>query len=465
MQELEQKIEEIQTKYELLKSSSFEAIFFSENGICTGQNESAQKMFGYSDEEAIGRPALDWIHPDDHPLVKQKLSIPSATPYEVKAIKKDKTIFLAEVQAKSVELHGRRVRVTALRDITEKKEAQKKRMISDARYRALIEHSLSGIFYIDTEGNILEANQRIADMMGSPSVEATKSINVLTFQPLIDMGYAESMKKCIETGEVVFGQNKYQSKWGKTLYVYYYFSPIKEDGKTIGLLANVDDITEKRSYEKKLEKSIREKETLIRELFHRTKNNMQVIASIIGLQSLRSKNQEVRDILFDTDVRIQAMSVAHEKLYKSKNLSEIPMDDYIQDVARFILNAYQKGKNEISLNIKINSEIMCIIDLALPIGLIISELISNSVRHAFKQYNDPMITIEINQTENQNEFIYHDNGIGLPEDFDYTKSESLGLATVFNIAENQLLGRYEINSKNGFYFKLTFANNIYWQRV
>ncbi len=133
-------------------------------------------------------------------------------------------------------------------------EKEKELEISAARDRftSLVNHMQSGVFYINTKGEVLEANPAIIKMLGSPSVEETKKINVLQFKPLIDIGYAGKLKECIETGEIITGEAEYTSKWGKTSLVNFYFVPIKKEGKVVGVLSSNEDVTEERRVEEKL---------------------------------------------------------------------------------------------------------------------------------------------------------------------------------------------------------------------
>jgi PAS domain S-box-containing protein len=144
--------------------------------------------------------------------------------------------------------------IDLLHDITELKQKEIELIESKERFKSLFRNSLDGILYIDIEGNILEANDKLLKILGSPSLEETKKINVFEYKPLIDMGYAADMKKCIITGKSIFGKNTYESKWGKNLHVRYYFNPIRKDGRIIGVLANLEDKTDE--YNANLQKQL-----------------------------------------------------------------------------------------------------------------------------------------------------------------------------------------------------------------
>ncbi len=599
-------VRQSEERYQLLSSSTFEAVFISQQGVCINQNETAQKLFGYSLKEAVGKSVLEWIHPDYRELVKIKIQQEYVDPYEVMAIRKDGSSFPAEIQARTTQYQNQNFRITALRDIDQRKKAEQDLKESERRFKDLFDNSLSGIFLVDIHGNILEANKRLVDMMGSPSVEATKAINVMTYQPLIDMGYAQNMKKCLETGEPVFGENSYTTKWGKQIYVRYYFNPIFKDNEINGLLANVDDVTELHqakqaladseekfrqiaenieevfwlkdqgqilyispAYEKvwgrscqslydnpesfmdvvheddkqnvingfekltqsgvfnetyrirkpdgqvrwiwartfpvshpdtgtpqikrwagiaedvteiknhqlKIQSTLEEKETLLRELYHRTKNNMQVISSLLELQSMQSANHEVQGVLRDTQSRIQSMALVHEKLYQSRNLSQINMREYLIDLVSLLRETFKAHSEKIHIDIKAKP-LMFLIDTATPCGMIVNEAVANSFKYAFPGDKTGNIYVDLYQTERQspgqstnpgNEFVLEiaDNGIGLAKDFDLDVDKKLGMETIFSLAQHQMQGSVEVTDLDGrgVRYIIRFRNDLYEKRV
>jgi PAS domain S-box-containing protein len=137
-------------------------------------------------------------------------------------------------------------------DITELKHHERKIQEASDRFSALVNHLQSGVFYINTKGEILELNPAMLKILGSPSEEFTKSINLLDFPPLVETGYSEKLRHCMATGEIIFGEAEYTSAWGKNSIVNFYFVPVKENGKVIGVISNNEDVTEKRKAEEKL---------------------------------------------------------------------------------------------------------------------------------------------------------------------------------------------------------------------
>lgn len=207
-------------------------------------------------------------------------------------------------------------------------------------------------------------------------------------------------------------------------------------------------------YSRRIEASLREKETLLRELYHRTKNNMQVISSLIGLQTVSITDERVMGLLRDIQNRIRAMSLIHEQLYKSRDLASLDIKDYIEVLANVLLLSYQKQAGKVGLAIDIDS-IPLSIDLVMPCGLILNELISNSLKYAFPGDRNGKISISLHRAGSGVEFVYSDDGIGLKE-ADIKAVDTLGLRLVKNLATKQLGGKVEVRTGNGTEFHIAF---------
>ncbi|MFW2369147.1 MAG: PAS domain S-box protein [Desulforhopalus sp.] len=162
-------LKDVTEHFRLLSDATFEAIFLSDNGVCIGQNSTARKMFGYSDEEALGRLGTEWIHPDDRDHVRARMEAGDTERYEVTAVRKDGSTFPCEVQARVTDRQkGRQIRITALWDITDRLEAENKWRIEAKRRKLLMAQSGDGIVITDKNQKVVEANQRFADMLGYP---------------------------------------------------------------------------------------------------------------------------------------------------------------------------------------------------------------------------------------------------------------------------------------------------------
>ena len=164
-------VEEPEERLKALSEASFEAIFLSEKGICLDQNQTAKKMFGYTRAEAIGRHGAEWIVPKDHEQVKINMASGYEKPYEVTALKKDGDTFPAEIQARMTEYQGRSIRITALRDISDRKQAEEALCESEAKFKSLTNNLNVGVYRnsVGSKGKFIEANPAIVKMFGYDS--------------------------------------------------------------------------------------------------------------------------------------------------------------------------------------------------------------------------------------------------------------------------------------------------------
>jgi PAS domain S-box-containing protein len=223
--------------------------------------------------------------------------------------------------------------------------------------------------------------------------------------------------------------------------------------RTIGAVA---DITERKSAEDKIEASLKEKEILLREIHHRVKNNMQIISSLIGLASGNIKDKKYVDMFRESQNRINSMSLIHEKLYRSRNLAKIELNEYIWDLAKAIFQSRGVKTGTIVLTINIEN-VQLGIDQSIALGLIINELITNSLKYAFPgdRKGEIKVSLHLND-ENTFELIVSDNGNGIPYDLNYRKTESLGLRLVTILVENQLKGKIDLDRSKGTEFNIKF---------
>ncbi len=228
-----------------------------------------------------------------------------------------------------------------------------------------------------------------------------------------------------------------------------------EKGEIAGLLGITRDVTAKKRWTAALEGSLREKETLLRELYHRTKNNMQVISSLISLQSSSVTDSRALQMFEDTKNRIRAMALVHEKLYQSKDLSSVNMKEYISDLAHALIESNARGEGSVELRLETDS-ITLPIDVIMPCGLIINELISNSLKYAFAEGAKGEIMISFRQiAPGLMEIIYRDSGPGIPP-ADIMEIKTLGLKLVYNLAAKQLGGEIEMVPGKGAEYRIRF---------
>ncbi len=228
-----------------------------------------------------------------------------------------------------------------------------------------------------------------------------------------------------------------------------------KDGKYVVRTA-MSDITERKHSEEIIKASLKEKELLLREIHHRVKNNMQIISSLLRLQSKYIKEKKYRILFEESQNTIRSMSLIHEKLYNSHDMSKVDFKEYISDLVSSLFHSYGINKSAITSRINIQ-DVSFGINLAIPCGLIINELITNSLKYAFSDGRKGEIKIElIKNNENIYELLVGDNGVGIPDDIDIGKTDSLGLRLVTMLVEDQLEGEIDLKRNNGTIFKIKF---------
>jgi two-component sensor histidine kinase/DNA-binding NarL/FixJ family response regulator len=230
------------------------------------------------------------------------------------------------------------------------------------------------------------------------------------------------------------------------------------------MLSLEKEIAERKRAEEALRASLAEKEALLREIHHRVKNNMQVISSLFSLQAEKTRNRECLGILREGQARIRSMSLVHEKLYRSRDFSKIDLADYIQSLVVQLLRAYLVDPKQVRLETNLE-EVLLDINSAVPCGMILNELISNALKHAFPKGRTGVIKIGLKQgTGGTIELRVADDGVGFPEELDFRKPESFGLQLV-NLLADQLDATFELDRGNGTAFAVSFCELKYTPRI
>jgi two-component sensor histidine kinase/PAS domain-containing protein len=228
-------------------------------------------------------------------------------------------------------------------------------------------------------------------------------------------------------------------------------------GHIVSRVIVLRNITKRRDIEDRLTTSLQEKEVLLKEIHHRVKNNLQVICSLLNLQSGHIKDKETLDLFQQSQNRIRSMALVHELLYLSEDFSSVNFKEYTHQLADQLISSY--GLDSKLVNVKMDLEDAFLnIDEAIPCGLIISELVSNSMKHAFLNGRGGEIMIGLHRdVDNRYALTVGDNGVGMPKDLDFKETKTLGLQVV-NTLVDQLNGNIELDRSSGTYFRISFTN-------
>jgi len=215
-------------------------------------------------------------------------------------------------------------------------------------------------------------------------------------------------------------------------------------------------MTERKRAEERLKASLKEKEVLLREIHHRVKNNLQVVISLLRLQADNIKEKQYQNMFQESQARIRTMGLIHEKLYQSENLGQVDVKGYVNELINYLYRSYGADPNILRKRIEID-DIALGLDHAIPCGLIINELVSNSLKYAFLEEGQGEIRIGLRSiNKDEVELTIEDNGVGLPEGLDFRNTKSLGLDLVRTLAEHHLDGGIEMEGKGGTAFKIRF---------
>jgi two-component sensor histidine kinase len=229
------------------------------------------------------------------------------------------------------------------------------------------------------------------------------------------------------------------------------------EGKLLALEGFMSDMTLQKQNEEKIEASLKEKVVMIQEIHHRVKNNLQVIYSLLNLQSGYVRDPDAQAMFKECRDRVKSMALIHEVLYRSRDLARVSFADYVKTLVENLYRSYVSQSTAITLKIDVK-DVMLELDTAIPCGLIINELVSNALKYAFTGEKSGEIYVGVDlMGDDRYRLVVRDNGKGFPPDIDFRKTQSLGLQLVTTLTE-QLNGEIVLNRQAGTEFVITFPD-------
>ena len=324
---------------------------------------------------------------------------------------------------------------------------------SEKRYRQMIENNKAVMLLVEPEsGMIIDANPEacsfygyslvkmigtnIADLCAESSLPCDKLDN---FESLEEPSY--TIKRHILASADIRD-------------VEIYSCPIHVQERNYQFKI-IHDISSRIEAEEKIKTSLKEKDVMLREIHHRVKNNMQIISSLLRLQSASIEDKNMREMFRLSQNRIKTMALIHDRLYRSEDLARIDFSEYVENLTSNLFSMYRSGLNSLRFEQKIY-DIFLDINLAIPCGLIINELITNSLKHAFPNGKAGKISVKMVQGPKRKFcLIVKDTGVGFPEELDFEETETLGMQLVVDLVR-QLNGNIELNKEKGTRFTITF---------
>ncbi|WP_017720849.1 PAS domain S-box protein [Kamptonema formosum] len=339
--------------------------------------------------------------------------------------------------------------VCVCQDITERKLAEAQLKAAKEQLEAVLDAVPGFVSWVSSDLRYLGANRHLAATFNlSPEDFAGKKLGFLENSP----DFADSMRQFF-AGDSTATSQVFDVEIGGATRNYLIVAQKYQKG-TAAVSVGID-ITERQQAEEQLKASLQEKELLLKEVHHRVKNNLQVICSIFSLQSQYIKDTQILSVLEDSQNRIRSMALIHEKLYQSDTLAKIDFGEYVRSLANSLLSSYNVSTHLIRTRVRVDS-VSLTLDTAIPCGLIINELVSNSLKHAFPNGMAGEISIDLSvESEGEMGLTVRDNGVGLPEGFDFKKNNSLGLRLVRALTR-QIQGNLNATSAGGACFEITF---------
>lgn len=363
----------------------------------------------------------------------------------------------------------------------------------------LISQSPDAMCMSDNKGIIIKANEAFLNIFGLKKTDINKAVSIFEYDFNLDQEVTSKLREARSGLMVNVECVKYHIKDEKDIFLslkiyptystdkkvaYYIFmveditlrknaeegrkvafdqleAKVKERTSELYILNNAlqNEISEHKKDEEKIIASLKEKEVLLKEIHHRVKNNMQIISSMLGLQSTFVDNKEFNNMLKDSQNRIKSMALIHEKLYQSDNLAYVDMIEYVNCLMHNLLQSYLINTERITIvqdidNFRFN------IDMSIPLGLLINEIVSNSFKHAFPDGRNGEIFISIKKLQNNNyEMIIKDNGIGITDNKEILNSKTLGINLIMALVD-QINGSIEIKNDTGFEYSIKFPTVI-----
>jgi PAS domain S-box-containing protein len=352
------------------------------------------------------------------------------------------------------------------REVERRKKTEEKLARSEGRLRLHLRETPVAVIEWDRDFRVVSWNPAAERIFGYTESEAIGKEGYFIISGE-ERAQVESIWKELLAGQRnLANKNRNITKDGRTIYCAWINTSLApEGGPEAGVFSIALDITKQTRDEENLRAALREREVLVRELYHRTKNSLNVISSMLQLQAMSVLDEALSSIVRKTVFRIQAMALIHQKLYESRNLSRIDLGDYLRAIIEALMSQYKRPGLELRSRYELES-VEVLIDIAQPCGLLVNELAMNSFQHAFAGRQEGTISVRLRRVGAEGiELQFEDDGIGVKSGRDLRKADSLGLLTVFEVAEAQLGAAIDYESSGGLRWRIRFEGCQYAERV
>jgi PAS domain S-box-containing protein len=451
------KIADSQRRYEALLAGLSEAVF-QVDGEARWRflNPTWEELTGFRVDESIGRRFSSYVSPDEAPAVVEGFNRllsgrEERIESEIRFLHRlGSEIWLRVAAQPQFDESGRIVGVSGtLVDVTQRRHALEAMRASERKFTAVFEASSDALFLFDSVSNVIvECNPRAVEMFECDGPRDLVGSNGVSLQSDARLtAEHEAGRRRLDRGEVWSDEMLYVTRRGRTFWGL--FSIVRMQPESLGTtLLRVTDITDLKSSEERLRASLGEKEVLLKEVYHRVKNNLQIISALLRMQSRRVRDRVAHEALENSISRVMAMSMVHEKLYQAQNLVSIDFLSFAQSLVGF-LNQLTVG-NQAGVTISVDGDPLALsIDQAIPLGLVLNELVTNSLKYAFPEGRGGRVVISVgSHAPGAARVSVADDGVGLAAGVDLDNSSGLGFRIVHMLVE-QLHGELEVEPRNG----------------
>jgi PAS domain S-box-containing protein len=455
---IESDLQESEERYRRLIERTPNGMLVHVDGQIVFANPAAARIFGLESADGlVGRRLMDFVHPDFIARVQGRIAqvMEDRRPaplLEEKLLRADGTVIDAEVSAIPFVIRGRNAVQTVFADISSRKKAENDLRESQATFEKFMNNIPGPAFIKDGESRYLFINRYMKEHFGADTwIGQTPAEH---FPPDV----AESM---IRDDRLTLKNGGYQvvetmaDRAGR-LHTYDTHKFTIRQNDSILLCGISVDISARVRAEEDVIENLAEKETLLRELYHRTKNNMQVIRSMLLLQASAHPKAEASEFVKAIEPKIKAMALVHQMLYQSKDLAQIDLGVYLGDLARLTFQGLHQETERIKLNLDLQN-VPVLIDTALPVGLVFNELMANALKYAYPGERTGEIRVRLSKSAGSGiELRVADDGIGVPKGFDPRAQPGFGLKMIFGLIEQQLAGEIEADGRNGMAYVIRF---------
>jgi PAS domain S-box-containing protein len=445
----------------VVEASPSAMVMINAGGRIEMVNLQAERVFGYAREAMIGQPVEMLLPPrfrGHHPGLRQAFfadpqSRPMGIGRDLFGLRADGTEFPVEIGLNPIETEEGPMVLSAIVDISERKHLEE-------RFRRVVEAAPNAMVMINVRGQIEMVNaqtERVfgysrAEMLGQP-VEMLVPDRFRHHHPgLRQAFYTDTRARPMGAGRDLYARRKDGSEFPVEIGL----NPIEtEDG--VMVLSAIVDISDRKQKERSIELALQEKDVLLGEIHHRVKNNLQIVHSLLDLQSAQITDPNVVAMLRDSQNRIRSMALIHQTLYQSKDFAKVDFGTFLDSFVPMLVASYTVNMERVALEI-VTDGVQLPINTAIPCGLIVNELISNALKHAFPDARRGKLQVNLHEDSEAAGFLLlsvRDDGIGLPSDLDIKTAPTLGLQLV-TLLTDQLRGSLSIESGNPTCFAIRF---------